>query len=853
MWPLSSRPSDSAVVGDVKVALPPPLGALDLRDRRFQIGSVRSASYPSSNPGELSSGSQTSKLALHVSASGGGATDEAGQQQQQQQQQQQPPSAGSLKYILEHPQHASSAPSLLKHSHSSSSSSSLSLPLDSNKTGVACKDNGEGSSRGPTPSPSIGDLQLSSKNSLRNLQSQSSAQSTSAPTSTLATTKPQERPKSRKEDRRLNKLRRRARTMEPPVLSFYGAQPVPLQSRFATIKRRLIAGREKEVAASWARLIVALNAEMAAIRETSSSLELMGAIDYADIEDPARIAEFSKLLKRFGVGVVRGVVPPRDAEAWVEETRRYLETKHDIKPPPPQDPTCFDFFWTPAQIRARAHPHVLRAMKFAMGLWDSTEEDRMATRFPITYADRIRIHVNSNAAPAPLAQGEQSPEMTAAAATASVPAPTPAPAPAPAPVATAPESFEQAAPSAPASSLPSPTTAAAAADTAAAENSGTIIAQVDGGSLERWEPDGYGRSGTYDSIFRGDWEDYDPWDAAGRISATPDLYNGAGACSIFRMFQGLVALTQVQPGMIRLLPSPKLVTAYFLLRPFFSPKKPAPEGAERQGPEWEAFLHPDNWELDEEQNTIIHGAVPGHAQRVTELWHPHLDLKRTLVTPPDLQAGDYIIWHCETAYTITSSSPPSTTTTTTTTAATAEPSTPVPKAANTDGPRHERFMVYAPACPLTQTNALYMARQRKNFLRGHPGPDFDSTGTGLGTEAPHVGRLGEKEIREVGGEEGLRAMGLAPWSAGIGGGQSDDGSSTEEGAGKADKMDVDGERPAEADGSKMDVDEKAPELPLSAAEVELVRLANIILFPDKYEFYMATRNSSPDGREREAS
>nr|EAQ71701.1 hypothetical protein MGCH7_ch7g1108 [Pyricularia oryzae 70-15] len=772
MWPLSSRPSDSAVVGDVKVALPPPLGALDLRDRRFQIGSVRSASYPSSNPGELSSGSQTSKLALHV-----------------------------------------------------------------NKTGVACKDNGEGSSRGPTPSPSIGDLQLSSKNSLRNLQSQSSAQSTSAPTSTLATTKPQERPKSRKEDRRLNKLRRRARTMEPPVLSFYGAQPVPLQSRFATIKRRLIAGREKEVAASWARLIVALNAEMAAIRETSSSLELMGAIDYADIEDPARIAEFSKLLKRFGVGVVRGVVPPRDAEAWVEETRRYLETKHDIKPPPPQDPTCFDFFWTPAQIRARAHPHVLRAMKFAMGLWDSTEEDRMATRFPITYADRIRIHVNSNAAPAPLAQGEQSPEMTAAAATASVPAPTPAPAPAPAPVATAPESFEQAAPSAPASSLPSPTTAAAAADTAAAENSGTIIAQVDGGSLERWEPDGYGRSGTYDSIFRGDWEDYDPWDAAGRISATPDLYNGAGACSIFRMFQGLVALTQVQPGMIRLLPSPKLVTAYFLLRPFFSPKKPAPEGAERQGPEWEAFLHPDNWELDEEQNTIIHGAVPGHAQRVTELWHPHLDLKRTLVTPPDLQAGDYIIWHCETAYTITSSSPP----------------TPVPKAANTDGPRHERFMVYAPACPLTQTNALYMARQRKNFLRGHPGPDFDSTGTGLGTEAPHVGRLGEKEIREVGGEEGLRAMGLAPWSAGIGGGQSDDGSSTEEGAGKADKMDVDGERPAEADGSKMDVDEKAPELPLSAAEVELVRLANIILFPDKYEFYMATRNSSPDGREREAS
>ena len=51
----------------------------------------------------------------------------------------------------------------------------------------------------------------------------------------------------------------------------------------------------------------------------------------------------------------------------------------------------------------------------------------------------------------------------------------------------------------------------------------------------------------------------------------------------------------------------------------------------------------------------------------------------------------------------------------------------------------------------------------------------------------------------------------------------------------------------------MDVDppgrgsSSAPSTPLSQSETELVRLANIILFPDKYEFYMATRNSTPDG------
>jgi hypothetical protein len=40
----------------------------------------------------------------------------------------------------------------------------------------------------------------------------------------------------------------------------------------------------------------------------------------------------------------------------------------------------------------------------------------------------------------------------------------------------------------------------------------SINAHVDGGSVERWEPDGYGRAGTYKEIFQGNWEDYDPWE-----------------------------------------------------------------------------------------------------------------------------------------------------------------------------------------------------------------------------------------------------------------------------------------------------------------------------------------------------
>ncbi|KAI1169476.1 hypothetical protein F4777DRAFT_573018 [Nemania sp. FL0916] len=563
--------------------------------------------------------------------------------------------------------------------------------------------------------------------------------------------------------------------MEPPVLSFYGTQPVPLPSRFASLKKRLVAGHESALEASWSRLIVALRDEIKYIDKHRA--ELIPSIDFSEINDPAKVAPFESSLKRHGIGVIRGAVSPEDASKWVEETKKYLETKHDFKPPPAQDPTCFDFFWTPAQVRSRAHPNMLQAQRFVMSLWHCNDDDRLATRFPITYADRIRIESTTN--------GIITVNGVAAATT-------------------------------------SPEDSLIAAAAAAASNAS--IAQVDNGSLERWELDGYGRCGLYDEIFKGNWEAYNAWDPAGRVNATSDLYNGAGACSMMRMFQGILALTVVEPGMIRLLPSPKLSTVYFLLRPFFSPKEPAPEAGD--DPEkWERYLDPSNWALDKEQSTIIHGAVPGHAQRVTAAWHPHLQLDKSLVTPPTLQAGDYIVWHPDQAYQFSN----------TNYSTSAKPESLESSGSNTS------MLVYSPAAPLTQTNALFLARQRKAFLRGHPGPDFDSTGTGLGSEAPHTGRLGEKEIREVGGEEGLRAMGLAPWALGPKPAEETLKlvSPTEE------KKDTEMDDGAGTGGTA------TPASAGSRGESEVVRLANIILFPDRYDFYMPTRASSPVPASRE--
>ncbi|KAH8678220.1 hypothetical protein BX600DRAFT_479514 [Xylariales sp. PMI_506] len=563
--------------------------------------------------------------------------------------------------------------------------------------------------------------------------------------------------------------------MEPPVLSFYGEKPVPLPSRFGHLKRRLVAGHEAALEASWARLLVALRDEIKHIEQGGT--DLIPSIDLSEIGDRAKVAVFSEKVKRYGMGVVRKVVDQSDAAAWVDETKKYLETKHEFKPPPAQDPTCFDFFWSPCQVRARAHPKVLKAQQFVMSIWETTDDDRLATRFPISYADRIRIDTSTTSA---LNVGNG---------------------------------------------------AVAVEDALPPSTPSTLIAQVDNGSLERWELDGYGRTGCYDAIWKGNWEAYSPWDPTGRINATIDLYNGAGCCSMFRMFQGILTLTTVEPGMVRLLPSPKLSTIYFLLRPFFSPKKGPPE-SRRDAEAWEAYLDASNWNLEKEQTTIIHGAVPGHAQRVTDTWHPHLHLDASLVTPPTLNPGDYIVWHPDQAYSF---------------------ERPPPGLS---------MLVYTPAAPLTQTNALFLARQRKAFQRGHPGPDFDSTGSGLGSEAPHTGRLEEKDIAEVGGQEGLQAMGLAPWildRTAVEDSQSvtpteDSGASSSSGNGNVNgngngngNGSGSGSGSGSGGGGSLEgaASERSSSTKISVAEAEVVRLANIILFPDRYDFWMPSRMGTP--------
>ncbi|RKL29952.1 hypothetical protein BFJ72_g11821 [Fusarium proliferatum] len=241
---------------------------------------------------------------------------------------------------------------------------------------------------------------------------------------------------------------------------------------------------------------------------------------------------------------------------------------------------------------------------------------------------------------------------------------------------------------------------------------------IDGGSVERWEPEGYGAGHVFDSILQGNWESYDPWDASGRVDAVNNRYNGLGACSMFRMWQGWMSMSHTKPGEGTLLVNPlvKLSMAYVLLRPFFK--------ARREGL-GQGFLDEGNWELMRDVDSELQGATPGTGQELTGELHPHLELEKTMVHVPEIRPGDFVAWHCDTIHSVDKVH-----------AGTADSS-----------------VMYIPICPITAQNAEYMVRQREAFLRGTPGPDFPG---GAG-ESGHVGR-GTEEMLDGAAR---RAMGLS--------------------------------------------------------------------------------------------
>jgi hypothetical protein len=158
----------------------------------------------------------------------------------------------------------------------------------------------------------------------------------------------------------------------------------------------------------------------------------------------------------------------------------------------------------------------------------------------------------------------------------------------------------------------------------------TLGPHIDGGSVERWEDDGF-RS-VFGNIFRGGngWALHDPYDATPRLSAKQDMYHSPNACSIFRPWQGWTSLSFTGPdqGTLRVLPMLKLATAYIMLRPFFR-------------------INPrdmDDWDVDVD-SPVFPGSSIGKTQELNDKTHPHLRLDRSMVSIPHVAPGDQV--YCE--------------------------------------------------------------------------------------------------------------------------------------------------------------------------------------------------------------
>ncbi|KAE8151113.1 hypothetical protein BDV25DRAFT_129039 [Aspergillus avenaceus] len=231
----------------------------------------------------------------------------------------------------------------------------------------------------------------------------------------------------------------------------------------------------------------------------------------------------------------------------------------------------------------------------------------------------------------------------------------------------------------------------------------TLGPHIDGGSLERWEDPEYAR--VYARILEGKWEEYDPWDAKHRVAAKMDLYNGAGACSMLRFFQGWLSMSKTAPGEGSLHVCPMIVhsTAYTILRPFFDPQTLQPS-------------------LD----ATFPGSVPGACQEYNPVTHPHLDLETTMVSVPEVEPGDFVAWHCDSLHSVDKE----------------------------HRGRADSSVLYIPATPMCDMNVNYLLKQREAAQAYSPPWDFPGAG-GPG-ETGFKGALDWNTLDP----EGLRAVGM---------------------------------------------------------------------------------------------
>ncbi|MGF1770536.1 DUF1479 domain-containing protein [Enterovibrio makurazakiensis] len=208
---------------------------------------------------------------------------------------------------------------------------------------------------------------------------------------------------------------------------------------------------------------------------------------------------------------------------------------------------------------------------------------------------------------------------------------------------------------------------------------------VDSGSIERWIEPHYRE--VYYNIFQGDWQQYNAFDGASRVDV--EEFPSPAVCSVFRTFQGWVALTPQGKGdgTLQVVPS-TLAIPYMLLRAL----------------------------QDDVPEDELCGAAPGRALTVSKEWHPLLF--EGLVSVPQVHAGDTMWWHPDTIHAVEDKH-------------------------NGTGYSNVLFIGAAPDC---EKNRRFLDKQRPAFLKGESCPDFAPEHH----ERTYQGRATELDLTDLG-------------------------------------------------------------------------------------------------------
>ncbi|EJF64698.1 hypothetical protein DICSQDRAFT_99988 [Dichomitus squalens LYAD-421 SS1] len=242
---------------------------------------------------------------------------------------------------------------------------------------------------------------------------------------------------------------------------------------------------------------------------------------------------------------------------------------------------------------------------------------------------------------------------------------------------------------------------------------------VDGGGIERWEDEAFRH--CFDDILSGNWREHDPYDLENRVRARSSLYGRPNQATVFRTYQGWLALSETAPneGTLQVFPNVRLSNAYIILRPFFALK----DGANPDSSD------PDDWRFDS-TTPDFHGIYSYGASfvgpRPNTQTHPHLRLEQTMVPVPKVYPGDMVFWHSDVIHAVEK---------------------------HHTG-KEDSTVMYIPAMPYTAVNAAYIEKQKESFLQGVAPPDFPRNKG----EAECVG-VGKAD--DIENPIGKRAMGFA--------------------------------------------------------------------------------------------